>query len=84
MYRKVVKGYTAQSRYYAAHLERPNDEWLQIGWIVDRGSSKPVFELLDGTPVAIYDGIDHLTVVVQEIPRSAILATEEECYKVRT
>lgn len=81
MYRKTVKGYTAQSRYYAAHLERSNGEWLQLGWIVDRGCSKPVFELLDGTPVAIYNGSDHLTVVVQEIDRAAILATEEECYE---
>ena len=80
MYRKVVKGYTAQARYNAAHLEQPNGDWRQVGWIVDRGCAKPVFELTDGTPVAIYNGTDHLTVVIQEIAHAAILQTEEECY----
>ena len=80
MYRKAIRGYTAQARYNAAHLEHANGEWLQLGWIVDRGCSKPVFELTDGTPVAIYNGIDHLTVVIQEIDRGVILQTEEECY----
>ena len=79
-YRKTGKGHSAQARFYASNLERPDDTWRQLGWIPDRGGAKPVYELLDGTPVAIYDGKDHLTVVVQGVDASTIRATEEECF----
>lgn len=79
-YRKIVKGYTAQARYYAQHMERETGDWKQLGWIADRGGSKPVYELLNGTPVVIFDGNSHLTIIVQEIAAADILATEDECY----
>ena len=84
LYRKTVKGYTAQARYYAQYMCRPDDTWLQVGWIPDRSGSKPVYELLDGTAVVIFDGPDHLTIIVQGVNRADIFATEEECFKVRS
>ena len=75
-----VTGYTAQARFYAANMERPDGEWKQVGWIPDRGGSKPVWELLTGTPVAIYDGVSHLTIHVREVPFTDIRPTEEACF----
>ena len=83
LYRKVVKGYTAQARFYAQYMERPNGKWLQAGWVPDRGCAKPVYQLLDGTNVAIYDGLSHLSIVLQEVPAADIRATEEACYHER-
>ena len=81
LYRKTIKGYTAQARFYARHLEQgPTDEWVQLGWIPDRGGSKPVFQMVSGPAIAIYQGIDHLTVHIQGIDPTAIRATEEECF----
>ena len=79
-YRKIVTGYTAQARFYAQYMERPTGDWKQLGWINDRGSAKPVYELLNGTPVAIYDGSNHLSVIVTEINPAAILPTEDAVY----
>ena len=79
-YRKIVKGYTAQARFYAQYMERPEGDWKQLGWMRDRGGAKPVFELLNGTPVAIFNSGNHLSIVIQEVAAADILATEAACY----
>ena len=78
----TVKGYTAQARYYAEHmaLEPVTEEWIQAGWIPDRGGAKPVYWLTDGRTVAIFAGNDIRSIVVYVVEPSEILPTEEACW----
>lgn len=79
---KKVKGYTAQARFYAQHLEQPETgDWLHLGWtrINDR-ETKGVFRASDGTAVYILpDPLDHLMVHIREC-QTPIVATEEELW----
>jgi len=79
---KILHGYTAQARYFAEHMETDAaGDWLTAGWIKLSEGVKPVFRLDDGCAVVIRDGGSHLDAVVIAVDQSAILATEEECWR---
>lgn len=81
--KKTLRGYTTQARYYAAgNIEMGADEqFTVIGW-VRLGASivRPVFRHVDGTPVVLQDGRDHLTVLVCGIDPAAVVETEEAAW----
>ena len=81
---KTVTGYTAQARYYAANMatQPDSEDWVQLGWVrvEPEGYAKPVFQLTDGRAVAIFNGKNHLAVIIVAIPTADIRATEDECF----
>lgn len=78
---KTIRGYSAQARFYAAHLEQENGEWCQLGWTrVNERTTKPVFRASDGMAVYITDdALDHLKVHIVECS-TRIVATEDELF----
>lgn len=82
--KKTLRGYTAQARYYAQHMANDGaDGFVQLGWIrLGPAIVKPVFRHADGTPVVLNDGRDHLTVLVCAVDPEAVVATEDEAWKV--
>lgn len=86
LFRKVLKGYATQARWFAAHLEgaqHPSggyaSDWTQLGWTkLGNGAVKPVFRMVAcGTPIVLLDGQSHLHRVVSEVPAACVFATEE-------
>lgn len=86
---KVIKGYTAQARWFAANLEGAADpvtgayagDWTQIGWTrLGNGAVKPVFRMNNGTPVAILNGKTHLHAIVSEVPAGCVFETEDAAH----
>jgi hypothetical protein len=65
-------------------MAQPDDTWKTLGWkTAYNGACKAVYELLDGTPVMIFDGADRLTVIVQEVSTDGVYTTEEAYWAAR-
>ena len=80
---KTITGYTAQARWYAEHMATTDTgDWVSLGWtrVEPDGHVKPVFQLEDGRTVAIFNGKNHLAVIIVAIPAAQIRQTEDECY----
>lgn len=76
---KVLKGYTAQARWYAANMTGgETGDWKSLGWTrLANGAVKPIFEMADGRAVVILDGRSHLHAVVSQVPAAFIFTSEE-------
>ena len=78
-FHKILKGYTAQARWYAANMA--GDEWKQVGWSrLGNGDVKPVFEMTNGIHVVVLNGQTHLHAVVSEVPAGCVFETEEAAF----
>ena len=81
--KKVLRGYTAQARYFAQHMANDGgDNFIQLGWIrLAPALIKPVFRHADGSAVILLDG-GGTRVSVNAVDEQAVSASEDEAWKV--